>query len=90
MSKNHKPRKANIHTHHNEHNLKGRSTLLTRHPKSFFALGIILLIISGCLLSIGYLSNAKSGLSMLSFFFGAGLVFFSNSAMPKNKLKRQR
>ena len=76
--KKHKP--SNIHK-------KGRSTssLLSRHPKIFLSLGILLLITSGLILTVGYISNAKIGLSMLSLFFGVGLVILSNASLSKVK-----
>jgi len=76
--KKHKP--SNIHK-------KGRSTssLLSRHPKIFLSLGALLVMCSGLIISLGYISNAKIGLAMLSLFFGIGLVIISNASLSKVK-----
>lgn len=72
---------------HHSHTKKGHtsSSLLTRHPRLFFAVGTLLALAGVLLLTIGYVSDAKVGLSMLSIFFGIGLVIFANSALPKHR-----
>lgn len=81
-AKKHK-RKIVKHSHHSK---KGRTSpsLLSRHPRLFLAVGIVLVIISALLISIGYVSDARVGLSMIALFFGGGLVIVANSALPKN------
>lgn len=87
MSVKYKKRKVHKHSQHSVQSKKGRSTLLMRHPRLFLSLGILLLIISGLVFSVGYLSDAKIGLSMLTFFFGMGFALLSNAALPKKSLK---
>jgi len=83
--KKHK-RKAVKHPHHIKKEGHPPS-LLSRHPRLFLSVGLLLLVIGVLLLTIGYVSDARVGLSMLSLFFGASLVLFSNSALPKKRNK---
>jgi len=71
---------------HNGHSQKNNHTisLLSHHPKVFLATGVLLLLISILLLTIGYVNNARVGLAMLSIFFGGGLIIFATGALAKN------
>jgi len=60
------------------------SSLLSRYPKYFLSLGLLLVTVSVCLLSVGYVSHAKIGLAMLSLFFGMSLVVFANFSLSKH------
>jgi len=66
------------------HPKTNKTTWLSRYPKVFFSIGLLLVIAGVLLLSVGYLSNEKIGLSMLSFFFGGGLLVLSKTAMLKH------
>lgn len=72
-------------TKHNTPSKKGpiSHSLLKRHPRLFLVLGLLLMLLGVLLLTVGYVSDARVGLSMMSLFFGATLVLFSNSALPK-------
>ncbi|WP_354625211.1 hypothetical protein [Psychromonas sp. MME2] len=61
------------------------SSLLTRYPRLFLAIGLLLLLTGVLLLSVGYVGNAKIGLAMMAFFIGICLVLFSRSPSPKIK-----
>jgi len=83
-----KKQKRKTAKHH--HSIKKESTppsLLSRYPRLFLTSGILLLLIGVLLLTIGYVSDARVGLSMMSLFFGTSLVIFANSALPKHKNK---
>jgi hypothetical protein len=71
--------------HH--HGKKSGPSLLSRYPRFFLTIGVLLSLIGVLLLSVGYISEARIGLSMLSLFFGIGLIVFANFALPK-KLKQ--
>lgn len=81
-SKKHK-RKAVKHNAHSQKNTHSVS-LLSHYPRVFLAAGILLVLISVLLVTIGYVNNARVGLAMLSIFFGGGLIIFANGALPKN------
>ena len=68
------------HTHHKNQS----ASLLGRYPHVFIVMGLLLVTVSILLLTIGYVSNAKVGLAMLSLFFGVGLVVFANFYLPKH------
>lgn len=82
-AKKHK-RKAVKHNNHTKKVHAGPS-LIRRHPRLFLGSGIVLMLLGVLLLTIGYISDARVGLSMISFFFGATLVLLANSALPKNR-----
>lgn len=81
-AKKHK-RKVVKHNHHSKHK-SSASSLLSRYPRLFLTLGVLLLLSGVLLLTIGYISDARIGLSMIAFFFGLGFVIFANAALPKN------
>ena len=72
---------------HNSHAKKDCAfpSLLSRYPRLFLATGVLLVLVGVLLLTIGYVSDARVGLSMIALFFGVGLVIFANSALPKNR-----
>jgi len=72
-------------THNHQEKQQPRS-LLSRHPKVFIAIGTLLVCVSILLLTVGYMTDAKVGVSMISLFFGVGFILFANAALPK-KLK---
>lgn len=59
------------------------SSLVSKHPRTYFYLGILLLAIGVYLLIIGAHNNAKIGLSMLAIFIGGAAVILANAALPK-------
>ena len=67
-SKKHKRKtiKHNNHTQKKNHHV----SWLNHYPRAFLAIGALLVFISILLLTIGYISNARIGLAMLSIFFG--------------------
>jgi len=70
----------------NSHEKKKTLSLLSRYPRLFIGVGVVLVLISILLLTVGYVSDAKIGVSMISFFFGGCFIIFANSTLPK-KLK---
>jgi hypothetical protein len=85
-AKKHK-RKAGKHQQHfSSETKKHHTSLLSRYPRLFLSLGVGLVVIGVLLLTVGYISHARVGLSMLSLFFGVGLIIFANFSLPK-KLK---
>ncbi|GLS91190.1 hypothetical protein GCM10007916_22590 [Psychromonas marina] len=70
---------------HSQHMKKERATpsLLSRYPRLFLGSGMLLVLIAVLLLTVGYVSDARVGLSMMALFFGVVLVIFANSALPK-------
>jgi hypothetical protein len=60
------------------------ASLISRYPRLFLGTGILLVLVAVLLITIGYVSDARIGLSMISLFFGVGLVIFANSALPKS------
>jgi len=81
-AKKHK-RKATIHNHHSK-NKRASSTLLSRYPRLFLSLGLLLVLVAILLLTIGYISDARVGLSMISLFSGVVMSIFANAALPKH------
>ena len=77
-----KKRKVIKHQHQGKKRHTG-SSLLSRHPHLFLATGAMLIIIAVMLLTIGYVSDARVGLSMIAMFFGVALLIFANSVLPK-------
>lgn len=77
-----KKHKRKIVKHH--HDKKKTTSLLSRYPRLFILLGMMLVTLSIVLLTIGYVSNARVGLAMLSLFFGVGTMIFANFSLPKN------
>ena len=69
---------------HNTHHKNKTSPLLSRYPRSFMLLGMILMSLSIVLLTVGYVSNARIGLAMILLFFGLGTMVFANFSLPKN------
>ncbi len=67
---------------HGRH-LKNKSSLLRHHPRLFIGVGLLLVVVSFLLLTIGYVDDARVGLAMMSLFFGVALVIFANAALPK-------
>ncbi|MCP4326764.1 MAG: hypothetical protein GY951_06990 [Psychromonas sp.] len=80
-AKKHK-RKAVNHNHHSK-NKHLSSTLLSRYPRLFLTIGLLLVLVAILLLSIGYVSDARVGLSMISLFTGVVMTIFANAALPK-------
>lgn len=74
------------HVSHSTHTKKHAVTAswLSRYPRLFLGVGLLLVLVAILLLTIGYVSDARVGLSMIALFFGVGLVIFANSALPKN------
>ena len=60
-------------------------SLLSHYPRLFLLSGVLLVLLGILLLTVGYVSDARIGLSMMSLFFGVGLVIFANAALPKNR-----
>ena len=81
-AKKHK-RKAVIHNHHIKNN-RASATWLSRYPRIFLSIGLLLVLVAILLLSIGYISDARVGLSMISLFIGVAITLFANAALPKS------
>lgn len=64
-------------------------SLLSRYPRLFLSLGVLLLLLGILLLTVGYVSDARVGLSMITLFFGVALVIFANAALPKKFAKKK-
>ncbi|WP_022941246.1 hypothetical protein [Psychromonas hadalis] len=60
-------------------------SLLHRYPRLGLVLSFVLLVVGILLLTIGYVSNARVGLAMISLFFGLVLGVFSNAALPQQR-----
>lgn len=86
-AKKHK-RKTAQRTHHHGKAHSATSSLLNRYPRLFLATGSLLVFIAILLLTIGYVSHARVGLSMIALFFGVALLIFANAAMPKKTASR--
>ncbi|TEW52386.1 hypothetical protein [Psychromonas algicola] len=69
---------------HNHYEKKKAASLLSRYPRLFILLGMVLVTLSIVLLTVGYVSNARVGLAMLSLFFGVGMMIFANFSLPKS------
>ena len=82
-AKKHK-RKTGKHSRHAKKDAPSAS-VLSRYPRLFLATGILLVLVGILLLTVGYVSDARVGLSMISLFFGVGLVIFANAALPKKR-----
>ncbi|PKG37440.1 hypothetical protein [Psychromonas sp. Urea-02u-13] len=82
-AKKHK-RKAVKHNHQAAKKKLSRS-LLNRYPKMFLFFSLLLIVIGILLLTMGYVSNATVGSSMILIFFGLVLAMFANAALPRNR-----
>jgi hypothetical protein len=80
-AKKHK-RKAVKHVTHQSKKITSPS-VLSHYPRIFLALSLLLVVLGVLLLTIGYVSAARVGLSMIVLFFGLVLGMFANSALPK-------
>ncbi|TEW55982.1 hypothetical protein E2R68_02500 [Psychromonas sp. RZ22] len=69
-------RKAGSHRKHSR-------SLLSRYPGVCLVIGVSLMIVGILLLTVGYVTEARIGLSMLALFFGGGLTLFANSFRSK-------
>ena len=67
----------------NRHVKKTTASILSRYPRFFLVIGSLLVLIGGLLLTIGYVSDARIGLSMISLFFGVAIIIFASAAIPK-------
>lgn len=79
-AKKHK-RKAVVRSHH----LKNRRTslsLLTRYPRLFLSIGLLFVLAAILLITLGYVSDARIGLSMIFLFIGVVITLFANAALP--------
>lgn len=85
-AKKHKRKTVKHQQHLGSETKKHNVSLLSRYPRLFLTVGVGLVVIGILLLTVGYISHARVGLSMLSLFFGAGLIIFANFSLPK-KLK---
>tara|TARA_R110001583_G_scaffold10698_8_gene49194 strand:+ start:24914 stop:25174 length:261 start_codon:yes stop_codon:yes gene_type:complete len=84
----HKKRKHKaVHHIHQPTGKKKTASVINRHPKVFFTLSIFLALVAASLLSIGHISEAKVGSSMILLFFALVLGFLANSALPKKIVK---
>lgn len=90
-AKKHK-RKTVKHSNHvkKESTVPSTPSLLSRYPRLFLAIGALLVIIAVLLLTVGYVSDARIGLSMMALFFGVVLAIFANSALPKPKQHQKK
>jgi hypothetical protein len=86
MSNKKRKHKAVHHINHSSTKTKTTS-VINRHPKVFFTLSIFLAVVAISLLSIGHISEAKVGSSMILLFFALVLGFLANSALPKKIAK---
>ena len=75
----HKHKKAQ----QNRHVKKITASILSRYPRLFLVIGSLLVFLGGGLLTIGYVSDARVGLSMISLFFGVAIIIFASAALPK-------
>jgi hypothetical protein len=82
-AKKHKRKNVKHHSHSKKKHTS--ISLLNRYPRLLLTSGLIFLTLSVILLTVGYVSNARVGLSMISLFFGVGLIIFANSAPKKDK-----
>lgn len=80
-AKKHKRKSGKPNNHIKKSN--GAPSLLSRYPRLFLTTGGLFVIVAILLLSIGYISDARIGLSMIALFFGVALVIFSIAALPK-------
>ena len=83
MSAKKRKRKLVKHSHRTKKSTASPS-IFSRYPRLCSNSGMLLVAMGVLLLSIGHMSNAKIGISMLSLFFGIGLVIFSKSFLPKS------
>ncbi len=67
------------------HNKQVSPSVLSRYPRLMMGTGILLVLLGVVLLTVGYVSDARVGLSMLSLFFGGGLIISANSVLPKKR-----
>ena len=82
MSAKKNKRKAVRHNHQFNHK-SAYPKWLRLHPRLSLGVGVLLIFSSFLLLTIGYVSDARVGLSMMSLFFGIGLVIFAKAVLPK-------
>jgi hypothetical protein len=82
MSVKKNKRKAIKHQNHSSKEITSRS-ILSRYPKIFLVLSILLISLGVGLLTMGHVSDAKVGLSMILLFFGLALAMFANASLPK-------
>jgi len=82
MSAKKNKRKAVRHNHQPQHK-SAYPKWLKLHPRLSLGIGMLLILSSLLLLTIGYVSDARVGLSMMSLFFGVSLVIFAKAVLPK-------
>ena len=80
-----KNKRKKLNHNHPSTKINKHESLLSRYPRLLLVTGSILVIVSILLLTIGYVSDARVGMSMISLFFGVGCIIFSNSATSKSR-----